>query len=695
MAAIAWKSGMEVVVAASSTTSNWKTTSLLCGSSCPATLELVSRLLDCVEAERESLSSPWAVCRCSAACREAVVRCLAESKSLPEEIAEQLGAMVMIWELCEVWVLDDDRRSPSRAGTIEWLRTHCVDRVAEADECDKLMGLFRQIARRHGAPEAWQADGPESSSPFWQLAFRLARRGLGVEAWRVLELHSTRERLREAWAPVASLLREMPQPPRGASFEDPEARDAAAAAYEDSRRRWSRRAGRVRAAALRGDAALVSTVPPLRALLALLHAGPDEAGDAAEDADADAAESRLLQRLLYDAEVDTRAAVAEAIQASPAIDPAAAARRELLKSCLATGRGAACASALYALGLDVSGFAAAAVVARLCAAAGKLALAPPTRPGRGDLDAIGLARRLAVDVADRLECSGGWREALRALRALAIDDDEEEAEDSFAVAAAAVLRRAKPRDDADCLELARACLGLGARPEARASLQSRGSTYLDAGDAESAAVWFARAELASDRCAVDGPLDRLCRRVTTDLLADATASDAGALNRAREVASGVARVVAGDEPREDFFLGSSADVLGRLVALLDATDPDEIARRLRDLLLRRPPTDRSHLAQLIALLARYLPNDRLSPRDVLGFLHRLFESANSALDYGPRLSPKDLADLRYRLALALADAAVRQNRARRPSPPPAAAHPPLAFSRAAADLLDDASLDVC
>lgn len=681
MAGIAWKSGAEVVVATSSSAA-WKTTSLSCGTACTSTCQVVSRLLECVERWGCDVR---ATSKCSSECREALLQCLEDVSGKAEAVAEQVNALLMIWELCEAIVLAE--RQSLRGRLILWLRAHCVDWATEAEEYHRLVGLFRMVSARRGAPEAWRPaesrTGPsEASSPFWHLVFRLLRRGLTHEAWTVLEQHSTSERLRVLWAPIGSLLREMPQPP--ATTDD------TFGAYEDSRRRWLRRAGRVRKAALRGDAELVSTVPPLRAVLALLT-GASELESAPLESDCDVSESRLLAGLLY-SDAEPEPLLRDALQAR-SDDAAVAARRELLRACLANGLGGPCVRAAHSVGTDVACAASAAILAKLCDAAGKLAEAPPPRPAHSDLEPKSIVKMLALELADRLEVVAGWRISLKCLTLL-VDDSQD--------AKLAVLQRAKPIDDSDCIELARTCIAARARPEACALLSARGALYLAVHAYADAAKWFARAELATrtTRCAVDGALDRLCKRAIDDVFANGP----DALSIAHSISSGIDEFAKDDHlNNHEFFAGTHADLLGRLLKLLDLNcDRDAAATALRDLLLERPPTDKSHVSKILARLPDALPNDRLLPLDLIGILHRLFESTAAALDYGPHLDPTCMLDLRYKIALSLADAFATSNSFRRSpvgSTPAVTATnrstgtPPPAFSRNATDLLNDSTME--
>ncbi|MEM7517372.1 MAG: hypothetical protein AAF368_10670, partial [Planctomycetota bacterium] len=513
----------------------------------------------------------------------------------------------MIWELCELSVLCD--ASSRRGRLIGWIKNNCVDVEAEADEFEKLLALFRRISDQRGAPEGWQSDGDEASSPFWQLVYRLCRRGRTPEAWSILELHSTHDRLSEAWAPIGSLLREMPaEPLRGEGRARHEA-------YEESRRRWRRRAARVKKAALRGDAELVSTVPPLRALIELLNGG---GGGAELEKDADVSESRWLVGLLYSGDESSPDHLARACVASsePPRDTSAAARRELLRACFSSLYGGApCARAIYGLGPDVCCCAGAAVLAHLCQSVGRFADTPPSRSS-SDFTASDLALGLAVDLADRLEVTGGWLSAAKTLTVFGQDIRP-------------LLRRASPSpddDDDDCLALARACLKVGLVVEARFAVTARGSERLSQNNLSEAAAWFARAEIVAENIHRDGPLEALCNRAAESLV---KRRKGDALQDARAVLAGVALVASEEQPQTKSFeenFDGSVRLLKDYVELFESLDdPEATAHNLQRILLARPRRD--HVEDLLDLLQ--FPNQHYDPLHILGFMHRLFQTEHS------------------------------------------------------------------
>lgn len=624
MAGIAWKTGTEVVVGwgQNGEEGTTRTSQLVCGSSSPATMVLVGKLVDILEAHGEDVS------RCSRLCIGSLEE---DANDLNGDEADQVRAMCMIWELCDLSVLCDASRRRGRL--ISWIKNNCVDVEAEADEYEKLVTLFRRISDQRGAPEGWQSNDEEASSPFWQLVYRLCRRGRTAEAWTVLELHSTNHRLSEAWAPIGSLLREMPSEPVVSQAGGHEA-------YEESRQRWRRRAARVKKAALRGDAELLSTVPPLRALIELLNGG--DGGAAAIEKDADASESRLLSALLYssDDSPDQLARACVVKSEEPPRDTSAAARRELLRACFSSLYGGApCARAIYGLGPDVSCCAGAAVLAHLCQSVGRLADAPPSRSS-SDLSASDLALGLAVDLADRLEVSGGWHTAAKTLSVFGQD-------------VRPLLKRAAPSSDDDCLALARACIKVGLVPEARFALTARGSLRLAERNLVEAAAWYARAEVVVDGDSVDGPLEALCKRAADDLVEKRSDE---ALSDAKAITSGISLVVA-DENQSDTFFADSVQLLRDYVELFEGLDDCEAtAHALQRILLGRPQRD--HVGHLLDLLD--FPNQHFDPLDILGFIHRLFQAEK-------RMSRKEdrVHRLRSELAVALADSIIKANKSGR------------------------------
>ncbi|KAJ8598718.1 hypothetical protein CTAYLR_010220 [Chrysophaeum taylorii] len=685
--AVAWRRGTEVVVVGEAA-GEWKMSRLSCGKDSAETCLVVERLVSCVEEVEEARSkarSPkalaGAVVRASAKCREVLVA------------SEQQ----MVWELSEIGLLDAAERR--RARLVRWLRAFGVDAATEDDEYSRFLAHFRQLAGARRAAEGWRAEETEEASPFWQLVYRLLCRGRTREAATILSTHSTASRLEESWAPLLGVLRDMPQAPL-------EEEEVSSRAYDDAWRRWKRRVARVRAASERGDARLVSAVPPARAALALLDEGRLCCEELAEDS-----EAVLLAQLLYDSR-DVGILVREALSRRTTA-PVAAARRELARAVLVNANAAAAAKVLYELGSDVSCVACAAVFARLCALAGSFDV--PTRP-RDDRDAgTRLADELFLDLADRVEFvqnyePGAWRLAARCLSLVGADP-------------CAVLRRARPRSDADAIGVARACLGQSMKLEARAALASRGTFYASRDDDETAATWFARADLAGgDRVASDANFERLCASVSDDVF---RRKNRIALDRARRVVAGFQRVLHEETPPDDFFAASEADFLVRYVRLLDAGETRRVrdaVAALVDVFLDHPPPRRHFFSHLLVIARDLLvlsaekeevssssSNDRplFSSKAVLGILHRLFECERAALraEYEPPLDPPHLRDLRHRLARALADAFKAENRrhhpitSSKPAPRAAEKHEPKSteekkpFTRSAADLLADPDLD--
>lgn len=629
---VAWTSATEVVVAEAGDPS-WKMAVMSCGQSSDATLGLTEALVTCVERRRGARET-------SAACLAAISEC----------VEDDVVALRAIWEVCEVGLLCGTETW--RARLVAWLRQTCVDWESEADEYASLLTHFRSV----DAAEGWGLEGePEVRSPLWQLVFRLVLRGRTVEAWNVLATHSTADRLRAAWAPVASLLREMPQP-------------SADSVYEESRQRWKRRAARVRAAASSGEASLASRVPAVRPLLALLDEGPDSDDDAWRDLLVDDWEGRLLASLLYDGG-DARTVVARALEAAEPSTLDSKARHGVMRAAF-TGQALACVKVLYELGPDVSACAAAFAMARLCEAAGTLSAPPPST--------FSLADRLAVDLADRLD----WRLAIRVLRTM---------DDARSATRAALARADEPSTDADAADLAEACLSHGEPDLAIAVVTRHGANLKRRGQARAAATWLARAELLDpnrQKPAPDGRLETIAAAFNDRLPRDKDASDL------RQFAAGFRDVEA---PSSDYFAGTEADFLARYLDLLDCVhDAARAAPKLHDLLLARPPPRRKFLNHLLRILADVLSKEaRFSSLATFGLLHRLYEVDHVVEDDDP-LDPALQADLRSRLASLLADAAIDENRDRhraKPKTPPTPIIPP-PFSRSAADLLADTRLDV-